>query len=308
MGTVLGVYGTNPALNGCCSENCLWFRPSEKGVTICNGPPTTVFIQFVLVEPTYTFVPYIDGKAYVRGDRVFFPNNRGGPATNGHPQVNGDGNCYTCIADNTFHIPTDTDFWVQEVVPAAFAPYLKAGAYADCLRETFKVGEEQVRLARAQLAEVEAAGALEQAIDTLSAQGHIHRYLPHAYWHVAWHYDGTIQWPTTGWCCTRPWTGNVVFPLAHVAATTTPTPPPPPMQANMIYRPEITTLLGPSDTSLQSYPTLNLPIDTLVIITIDAGQQSWRVDPGVADAGDPGQISPYDYNVVTNGKHYTRVL
>jgi hypothetical protein len=80
------------------------------------------------------------------------------------------------------------------------------------------------------------------------------------------------------------------------------------MQANMIYRPEITTLLGPSDTSLQSYPTLNLPIDTLVIITIDAGQQSWRVDPGVADAGDPGQISPYDYNVVSNGKHYTRVL
>jgi hypothetical protein len=59
--------------------------------------------------------------------------------------------------------------------------------------------------------------------------------------------------------------------------------------------------------SLQAYPSADLPVDTLIIITIAAAQQSWRVDPGAKDLLDPGQISPADWNVVTNNKHYTRV-
>jgi hypothetical protein len=71
----------------------------------------------------------------------------------------------------------------------------------------------------------------------------------------------------------------------------------------MIYRPEIDSLA-----ELQAFPSSPLDVDTLIKITIDAGEQSWRVDPGAADPTDPGQIAPADYDLSTNDKHYTRVL
>jgi hypothetical protein len=76
-----------------------------------------------------------------------------------------------------------------------------------------------------------------------------------------------------------------------------------PAGARLIYRPEIDSLA-----QLQALPSSALAVDTLIKITIDAAEQSWRVDPGAADPTDPGQIAPNDYDLDTNDKHYVRVL
>lgn len=296
IGQVFGVYGADPSLNGCCTQNCLPFRPSEKGVSLCHGPAGTVFIEYLMAEPEYTFVPYIayNNRPYVAGNRVFFT---------------GDGNCYRCIAESINNqAPPDPHFWVLEPVPAAFSTYLKEGAYADSLIETFTTGEDQVRLARAAAADKKATENIQGLIDDLLEQGQKHYYLKNRWYRTSWHYDGMIWWPTTGWCCTRPWSGNIVHLLG--TAGYVPTEPPStgpgvPTQPGMIYLPEIVSLVSP-EPSLQSYPTRNLAIDTLAVITIADEEQSWRLDPGPASAG-PDQLSPADYDVVTNNKHWTLV-
>jgi hypothetical protein len=295
MGQVFGVYKSDPSLNGCCpTDICLRFRPSEKGVTICCGPPTTVFIQYLISPPQYTFVPYVTGgKTYVPGDTVFNA---------------ADGNCYTCIATNNNQAPPSPGFWALEPVPAIFSTYLKEGAYADSLAETFPT-EDQVRLSRAAAADARATANIEGMIDDLLEQGQKHYYIKRRFYGVTWRYDGTIQWPTSGyWLCSEPWSGNIVYPLTGIPFSGPPsTGPGPgvPTTPGLIYLPEIVSLTGP-EPSLKTYPTSNLAIDTLAIITIGTDEQSWRLDPGPATGGS-GQLSPADYNVVTNNKHWTLV-
>jgi hypothetical protein len=241
--------------------------------------------------------PWIQyGKTYNPDDLVFY-------------YVTGD--CYRCIATNSGHVPTDTDFWVLVPVPAMFATYLKEGAYADSFAETFPT-EDQVRLARGAAADTKAEQSIEGLIDDLLEQGQKFHYV-HPYWsRRTWTYDGTLWWSHNcgRLCHSEPWTGDVVHLLGSVFSSAGGTPEAPilPPQSSMIYRPEIDFLLTVDGVpSLQAYPSADLPVDTLIIITIAAAQQSWRVDPGAKDLLDPGQISPADYNVVTNNKHYTRV-
>lgn len=286
MGPVLGVYGADPSVNGCCTQNCLQFRPSEKGVTVCHGPASTVFIQYLIPEPVYTMVPYIAGKAYVRGNRVFWTE---------------DGNCYTCIADNNNQTPATRSFWALEPLPTTFAQYAEAGAFADTLSESYPGGNTdiQARMVLQQLASAEADQALQQEVDSLTAQGY------------------KLQWnfcrPIHGWCNSKSWTGSIAYPLTDAVERGGIIPmEPPDTLINMIYLPEIVSLIPPPEPSLQSYPSAPLPLDTLIVIAITVSgspqQQTWRVDPGPADPLDPGHIAPSDYNATTNNKHYRKVI
>lgn len=292
IGQVLGIYKSDPSLNGNAPNDiCLKFRPSERGTYICYAPLPTVFICYIVPPPTYTMVPWILGKFYVPGSRVFWPGL-------GHPyplDYPGFAEVYRCLAVTNAQPPTDPLFWAREPVPDFFASYLKAGAASDCLKETFTTGEDQVRLARAGALAAEANASIEAEIDALLAHGQKHFYIK-PYW-------------SDGWCLSEPWLGSVVLPLTAVAETTIPPPPSaPPAAATMIYRPEIVSLTGPAQPSLQAFPSTSFPIDTLIKITIDTQEQSWRIDPGPKDIADPGQISPADYNAVSNDKHYTKVL
>ena len=50
---------------------------------------------------------------------------------------------------------------------------------------------------------------------------------------------------------------------------------------------------------------------TLIRIAIDVSgspeSQTWRLDAGAADSGDPGQVAPADYDATTNSKHWVKV-
>jgi hypothetical protein len=284
LGKVIGVYKSDPSLNGSAPHDiCLKFRPSQKGVFICYGPLTTVFVCYVPPPPEYSMIPWIGGKAYVPGDRVFWFET---------------GECYRCIQATSNFQPSAVGFWSLEPVPDIFASYLKAGVTADCMKETFTTGEDQIRLARAGAYNNEAESCIQAEIDDLLEQGQKHYYIK-PYW-------------SDGWCLSEPWLGSVVLPLTTQIQSDTQAPSAPlvvsaalPM---MIYQADIVSLTGPAQPSLQAFPSLSYPIDTLIKITIDAQEQSWRIDPGPKDAADPGQISPDDYNVVSNNKHYTKVL
>ena len=294
MGPVLGVYNSNPSVcnNGVYPPQIgLSFWPSERGITIRDGPVTTVFIQYWLPYPTYTFVPFILGKTYNPGDVVF---------------NTADGNCYQCLMSTNVQAPPATGVWNLQVVPAIFDVYLDAGSFADSLTETFPPGSDaQTRAAQYAAAVDEADKSINGVVNDLAAGGHKHRYMRHSWWHVSWHYDGTIQWPSTGWINSEPWTGNVVYLLSNLTALPAPPVPLPP-GATMIYLPQIVSLTSP-EPSLKSYPTANLPVHTLVIITIGNQEQTWRLDPGAADPTDPGQLAPLDYNPTTNSKFWRKV-
>jgi hypothetical protein len=212
LGQTLGVYATNPSLNGCCSHG-LDFYPSEQGTRICNGPLTTVFIQHQFAEPQYTIKPYVQGKAYVKGDLVFYE------AT---------GECYRSFADNNDHIPTDTAFWSLIPVPAMFSTYLKEGAYADCLIETNPAGEDQIRLARAAAADKKATESIQGLIDDLMEQGQKFHYIKPRWGCHSWSYDGTLWWSQGRVCHSDPWTGDRVYPLTDTLDTMPPPVPPSP--------------------------------------------------------------------------------
>jgi hypothetical protein len=283
IGKVLGVYSANPSLNGSAPRDiCLKFAPSALGIFVSYAPLTTIFVCYIPPPPTYTMVPWIEVRpAYNPGDRVFY-----------YPT----GECYLCLASNNGHVPTDTLFWAQIPVPDIFASYLKAGAASDCLRETFTSGEDQVRLARAAALDAEADSFIQSEIDDLLAQGQKNFYIK-PYW-------------SDGWCLSEPWLGSTVTVLSSGFSITAPdTPIGLPETPTIIYRAEIVALLTVDGTpSLQAFPSLSYPVGTLIKITIGTEEQSHRIDPGPKDVSDPNQTSPDDYNVVTNNKHYQKVL
>jgi hypothetical protein len=293
MGPVLNVYGTNPSLNGCCSTGCLQFRPSEKGITICHGPATTVFLQFWTEPSEFTFVPFVLDKAYSRGDLVYYDT---------------DGNCYKCTADNTGQLPTDTDFWVLQPVPSIFAPYLKAGAYSDCLKEMPVASDQgQIRLTAVSNARNEAEELLGHEVDDLLKQGHKHHWMHRRYARVNWRYDGTLWWATTGWCCSEPWSGNIVYLLTDETLGSTDTE-----VCDTTYHPEITAILTADGTpSLEGLATTTRRTTCTLIqiaVTVDAAAeaQSWRLDAGTADPDDEGQVQPEDFDA-DNPKFWQKV-
>ncbi|HEY4282126.1 MAG TPA: hypothetical protein VGM62_03610, partial [Chthoniobacterales bacterium] len=297
IGFVHGVYPTDPSLNGACNHFGLHFRPSEKGVHVLGGcwdaggtPAATVFVWYALPVSQFTMTPYISGKTYSRGTLVFYP------AT---------GNCHRALAESTSVLPSDTDFWAVEPMPDIFAQYVKNGAYADCLKETFTDGDEQIRLARAQLAANEADSQIQGEIDLLLAQGQKHFYGHGNRWGC---YGGAR--------ISEPWGGDRVYALTDVCETDSEfVAPPSPPGAGYIYRPDIVALRAVTATpALDQIPTVDMALKTVVKIVIDPSypgteyeNQEYRLMAGASDGDDPGQVAPLDYVLATNNKHWERI-
>jgi hypothetical protein len=292
MGPVLGVYGSNPQLNGCDPYSLgLNFRPHEKGIYLCCSAGPTVFVHYMLPPPKFTMVPYIEGKSYQPRSRVFYTST---------------GECYRAIAPTTGQLPTDTTYWALEALPAMLEDFVVPAAYADCLRETWVEGEDQVRLARASLAEAEGIAALQGEVDLLLAQGQTHYYMR--------------PYPMPCECVSQPWNGTTVTTLTDecqedwivwLPPSAPSGGPPPSGPSNQLYRPEIVSLRGPAQPALDAFPTVNLVTNTLIVIVIDPGsgrqEQSYQLRIGAGDLTDPGHVIPLDYNATSNNQYWERV-
>ena len=285
MGAVLNVYAANPSLNGCCSTGCLKFRPSEKGITICGGPATTVFVQYLLTEPVFTFVPFIQFKTYMPGDRVFYPT---------------DGNCYRCIVITNNTLPTDTAHWILEPVPATFAPYLKAGVYADCRKEYPTMGDPQSAALAVAEAKDEAAEFIAVEIDELLEQGQKHHWMVNrGRWRNFYgNYVNNTWFPVTEWWCSEPWSGNIVFGLTDEGIAGAGAGE----ECDASYHPEIVAIKTVDGMpSLQGLDTVHRAtgctlVTIVIVVSGSPEEQAWRLDVGTANISDPGQQAPADFD------------
>ena len=286
LGTVLGVYSSDPSLDLTDAiDIALPFRPSERGIRVMGDYGATVFVWYALPKPKYTMVPFVSGKVNAALDRVYWAP----PA--------GDGECYTCLAPTNTALPTDTNFWSKESVPESLANYLEAGAYADCLRDTSLNGlDPQTRALLMGSASNEADGHLYRYIDSLIAQGQKHFYGGNRWWK----YGGSGMWVS------QPWGGDKVAPLTVVSGIVInfPIPQPPLIYAPTIKAIGVTPYQPPGTVLLNTYPTANLLLATMIVIY--TGQKA-VLESGPADATDPGQVSPLDYNASTNNKHWREV-
>jgi len=285
MGQVLGVYATNPRLNGngCCNpyDIGLSFRPSEKGIDVCPAPGPTVFVHYMLTEPKFTFVPWTEGKYYNLGDRVFYVDN-----------------CYRVIRANTgYNPPPDPDFWTIEPFPEMLEDYVVPGAYADGLKESVSELDPQTRLALASAAEAEADGAIQSMIDQLIAQGQKH------YWMKPWSWYG---YSSGCWCQTQPWSGQSVTtlkegcegePIYSVLPVTE--------TVQWEYFPQVVALRA-SDASpaLDQIVTTTRAVGSVAKIVIDGVGKEYRLVSAAADSSDPGHVAPLDYSASINNKHW----
>jgi hypothetical protein len=256
IGQALGVYSRNPRLNSangcCCQDMCLPFRPSEKGIDVYYAQGPTVFVHFMLPPPTFSMTPWLANKAYNRGDRALYT----------------DGNCYRSITDANTQSP-NTTYWALEPFPDVLALYVKAGAYADSLRETISDGvDDATRMARMAAATAEAERQIQGAIDTLSAQGQL------------FYYTSARRYPP-GVIVTQPWTGATVSELTDKCEQDWTFLPPrmdvaPPARGSLWFT-------GPSDPTSTNPPAVELqPQDMYLnsttgdVFQFDGTTMSWR--------------------------------
>jgi len=306
IGQVLGVYGADPSINGngFTTERLLTFQPSERGVKVTgvydtwtgvvpNPPvpssPATVFVWYQLPPSQFTMIPYIAGKTYVRGDRVYFA-----------PPI-GDGNCYRALASNS-DPPSNSTFWALEPVPETLAEYLEAGTYADTIKDRIN-GEPIPPTAAADIAMAaeEAEECLRREIDKLAAQGQKHFY-------------GSAKWLRwSGVWASQPWGGDKVVYLTDVCDSDMVFPPPfESPSVRRMYRPDIPSLRGPGQNALNTVPTTFLLIGSRIdiILSIQGSRRglSYELLAGPADPADlEGQVAPLDYDSVTNNKHWSLI-
>lgn len=304
MGTVLGVYGRNPSLNGSSNgDRLLSFRPSERGIEVLgvynfspwwiapNPPqsasPLTAFVWYLIPPPEYTWKPYIDIRQYHAGDLVFFA-----PPT-------GDGNCYKALGDTVGNAPTNINFWVIEPVPASLATFLKEGAYADLLSDGIN-GEPATAAAlqASGLAETKAQASIQREIDKLLSQGQKH------------FYGGAKQWRWSGLWSSQPWGGDKVITLGGPVPSSGVLPTPAGIGAPWEFRREIISILG-STLSLQALSTTARQSGSMVTIVIGSSgnrdKSTWQLLSGAAIPGDDGQVQPLDYSPSTNKVHWELV-
>lgn len=302
IGNVLGVYPSDPSfhLNGCndisgqlyvdpvwknpCNCRALSFRPTSKGILVTGSRPATVFVWYRPPIPQFTAVPFIPGKDYVAGERVYYP------AT---------GHCYRALAPNVNHLPTETVYWTVEILPKIFAKYIKAGAFADSMRDwKANAGPDiQMRMGLASMADQEAEAAFEREMDKLSAAGR----------------KSPQTWGRYGARQGEPWNGDRVQYLSNKIILEGYLPPPVPVIGTVWeYHPEIVSETG-DEPALASISTVDkAPGSRIDIAIVPPGgvsrqQRSYFIHAGVADPDDPGQIAPRDYDPITNQKYLARI-
>src|SRR4030095_1964763 len=128
-----------------------------------------VFVRYLIPAEQFTTFPYIPTRTYLRGDVVYLAAQ---------------GECYQALQIALNKDPvTETSYWRRCLMPEVLAQYVKAGAYADTLRETDTSGERdpvllQIRGQNAALADAEAEDEINRQINRLQAQGQHYQYLP----------------------------------------------------------------------------------------------------------------------------------
>lgn len=284
MGMVLGVYASNPRLNGSTREGLLSYRTSEKGIDVFDIGGPTVFVHYQLPVSVFTILPWMNGKSYVEGNSVFFPQT---------------GQCYLNIQATNNQPPTNPAFWTLIPFPDIFANYCKTGAYADCLID-WKEGEaadvSQGKLLRAQKLENDAEEWLISEAQILQIEGQKHYYGYHL---------RTFHGPGFGIVQSGVWPGGTVTTLTDECEQDFVfTVPPPPLQQGLFYYPNVVSLKTTAPNLVATVPTTGFGVGTMIVIKTG---DMFRLDSGAADNTDPGQGVPYDYSLSTNDRHWTQV-
>jgi len=284
IGRVIGIYKSNPRLDG-FKHSGITFKVTENGIDLFRVSGPTIFVKYLLAPSRFTIVPLVDGKAYSVGNLVF-------------SDVTGE--TYVSIVNNNTASLSDGNSWRIMPLPEVLAPYIEAGAYADCMRESHPVDAAiaQDAIQKSALAEAEAQELLQSEIDVLMAMGQRHSYQQHRP-PRRWTRDGLVTTPT--------WQPGTVTTLTDTCKTDGVYPPAtPPMGVAWQWHPEIVSLSGPSIPSLQGLGTVSMLVGSKVELVIGGVGQEWELASGAADATDPGQVAPADFNVASNNKRWVK--
>jgi hypothetical protein len=314
IGEVLEVFADNPAISK--PPRKLVHRPAENGIQISDASGLlTVFVRYLIPAEQFTTFPYIASRTYLRGDVVYLPIV---------------GECYQAIRVAVNQDPvTQPLYWRRCLFPEVLAQYVKAGAYADTLREADTSDERdpvilQIRGQRAAAADAEAEDEIGRQINRLQAQGQHYHYLPFGvtvrramhggvggFWSVPGY---VLQGGGPDYGPVAP-TGSGVTTISDQCETEWGYIPEVPIQPRPAviweYHPEIVSLAGPEEPSLKSLDTAARSVSSLVQIVLTIGgsrqEQAYELRSGQADPDDPGMVQPHDWDLATNNKHWERV-
>jgi hypothetical protein len=313
IGEVLDVYGNNPFVVGPQERRCLEHRPTENGIEICGaGGLLTVFVRYLTPAERFTTFPYIPSRAYLRGDIVYLAEQ---------------GECYQATQVTTNQDPAmATSYWRRCLFPEVLAQYVKAGTYADILKETDTSDERdpvilQIRGQNAARADAEAEEEIGRQINRLQAQGQTYQYLPFGV------IVGQAKLRVAGGLCSFPRyvlqgaADSDYGPLAATGTGTTtisdqcetewgyipPVPIPATPEVVWDYHPEIISETGP-EPSVAGLPTVSkAPMSVIYCVSFPGQGRSYRLQIGTKDPADPGQIQPFDYHPTTNPRYWQRI-
>jgi hypothetical protein len=308
IGEVLEVFADNPAVVK--PPRTLAHRPTENGIQIYEASSyLTVFVRYLIPAEQFTTFPYIPSRTYLRGDVVYVPEQ---------------GECYQALRVAVSQDPaTETSYWRRCLFPEVLAQYVKAGAYADTLRESDTSGERdpvmlQIRGQRAALADAEAEDDIGRQINRLQAQGQHYFYLP---------FGAVVrQAGRAGALCSFPGyvlqgggpdygpimpTGTGTTTLSDQCETEWGYIPPLPIPATpeivWEYHDEVISETGP-EPSVAGIVTLGkAPKSVIYAVSQPMQGRSYRLEVGTKDSADPGQIEPHDYHPETNPRYWQRI-
>lgn len=114
------------------------FADNDDSATITDSrytADTEVQVKFRRPEPRLTSTAFAAGTAYSPGNVVYYDTT---------------GDCYLCIAATTGNLPTSTTHWERQSIPAIFAPYLRAAAFANTLEEDGQYDKAAFQLQKAE--------------------------------------------------------------------------------------------------------------------------------------------------------------
>jgi hypothetical protein len=285
-------------------------RPTENGIQIYDAQGLlTVFVKYLIPAEQFTILPYIDTRTYARGELAYVFNT---------------GETYQAVATTALgkYPPGEPLYWRRCLFPEVLAEYVKAGAYADTLRESDTSGERdpvmlQIRGQNAAVADAEAEDELNRQINRLQAQGQHYQYLPFGVTvraaigraGLGWTPGYVLQGGGPDYGPITP-TGSGSTTLTDKCETEWGYLPPAPVQPTPAivyeYHNEVVSETGP-EPSVAGVPTANKLAGSVIVTSFNNQGRSYKIVVGTADPADPGQIEPHDYNATTNPRYWQRI-
>jgi hypothetical protein len=174
IGEVIEIFAADPRANTSHDAERLHFEPTEREITVIGSAQSTVWVQFRIVPSEFTGIPFVTGKNYSLGARIYHPT---------------DGECYRALIANPTGDPTAQPAqWLKIPFPEIFSGYVTMAAYASGLLENDGGAEKDTNVlahkrALAGAAMQDADETLTQEVDRLRAQGQHYRY---PRWRVPW--------------------------------------------------------------------------------------------------------------------------